>query len=141
VKVLKKLNQKRPGESADKLCASSGDKAELCHPQDPRRLNGVPRIFLGPVASANVLLKDPVKRDLLREKFGVRAVEMEGSGIADATWQHQVGYVVIRGICDYCDSFKNDAWQDYAAAAAAGYTKALVESMFVENPPPAPNPP
>jgi len=47
----------------------------------------------------------------LREQFGTRAVEMEGSGVADATWSHGVGYLVVRGVCDYCDANKNDQWQ------------------------------
>jgi hypothetical protein len=99
------------------------------HPVDPKRTRGLPRIFLGPIASANELLKDPVKRDLLRDHFGVKAVEMEGSGIADATWISGKGYLVIRGICDYCDIHKNDVWQEYASAVAAGYAVALIESM------------
>lgn len=35
--------------------------------------------------------------------------------------------VVIRGICDYADSHKNDRWQGYAAATAAAYAKELLE--------------
>ena len=31
--------------------------------------------------------------------------------------------LVIRGICDYADSHKNDRWQRYAAATAAAYAK------------------
>ncbi|KAH7159734.1 hypothetical protein B0J13DRAFT_433396 [Dactylonectria estremocensis] len=34
--------------------------------------------------------------------------------------------LVIRGICDYADSHKNKAWQPYAAAAAAAYSKELL---------------
>ncbi len=30
---------------------------------------------------------------------------------------------VIRGICDYADSHKNDRWQRYAAATAAAFAK------------------
>ncbi|HMB04627.1 MAG TPA: hypothetical protein VKP69_12915, partial [Isosphaeraceae bacterium] len=96
---------------------------------DPGRRPGQPRVFLGPIASANTLLRDPALRDALRDRFGARAVEMEGSGIADATWNAEVGYLVVRGICDYCDANKNDVWQRYAAMAAAGYVRALLESM------------
>jgi nucleoside phosphorylase len=42
-------------------------------------------------------LKNPTKRDYLREKFSVKAVEMESSGIADATWSHGVGYLTVKG--------------------------------------------
>ncbi len=55
---------------------------------------------------------------------------MEGAGIADATWlSDKAGYLVVRGICDYCDSSKGDEWQAYAAAVAAAYTRALLEAI------------
>ncbi len=127
--VLKRLKQKRPPQTADKLFAADNPAIPLNHPKDPKRLNQKPRVFLGPVASANELLKDPGKREALREKFGVRAVEMEGSGIADATWNLEKGYLVVRSTCDYCDAHKNDVWQEYAAAVAAGYVRALIESI------------
>jgi nucleoside phosphorylase len=31
--------------------------------------------------------------------------------------------LVIRGICDYADSHKNDVWHRYAAVTAAAYAK------------------
>lgn len=37
--------------------------------------------------------------------------------------------LVIRGICDYADSHKNDRWQPYAAATAAAYAKELLLVM------------
>jgi internalin A len=128
--VLEHLNRKRPPQAADKLYATDDPAQQLKHPRDPKRQTGRPRVFQGPIASANELLKRPDKRDALRDKFGVKAVEMEGSGIADATWNHDKGYLVVRGTCDYCDSHKNDDWQEYAAAVAAGYTRALIESIF-----------
>jgi hypothetical protein len=41
----------------------------------------------------------------------------------------EVGYIVIRGICDDCDKNKEDRWQEYAAVAASAYTRTLLESM------------
>jgi internalin A len=128
--VLKRLKLKRPPQASDKLYATDDPDKQLKHPKDPKRQAGRPRVFSGPIASANELLKRPAKRDDLRQKFGVKAVEMEGSGIADASWNHDKGYLVVRGTCDYCDSRKNDDWQEYAAAVAAGYTRALIESIF-----------
>jgi nucleoside phosphorylase len=37
--------------------------------------------------------------------------------------------LVIRGICDYADSHKNDIWQEYAAATAAAYAKDFLGSV------------
>lgn len=121
--------EKRPSNKTDILVSSITSSENIQHPPDYKRKEGEPRIFIAPIASANKLLKNPVKRDELRDKFGVKAVEMEGSGIADATWNYEIGYLVVRGICDYCDSNKGDKWQAYAAATAAAYTRALIESM------------
>jgi nucleoside phosphorylase len=60
----------------------------------------------------------------------VKAIEMEGAGVADATWAASLpGYLVVRGICDYCDENKGDAWQPYAAVAAAAVTRAILEGL------------
>ncbi len=123
----------RPEDTSDVLYrfewAPNGDltKKRVRHPTDRSRVAGQPRVFVGPIASSNTLQKNPFRRDQLREQYGVKAVEMEGSGIADATWVAEVGYLVVRGICDYCDPAKNDTWQSYAAVAAAAYVRALLQ--------------
>lgn len=128
---LRQLRWRRPAKTTDILSHTRNPNQRVSHPKDVVRHGVWPRVFLGPIASANKLLQNPAKRDMLRDRFGVKAVEMEASGIADATWRHATGYLVIRGICDYCDSNKGDEWQKYAAIVAAGYTRALLESMPV----------
>jgi nucleoside phosphorylase len=46
---------------------------------------------------------------------------MEAAGI-----MNRMPCLVVRGICDYCDSHKNKYWQEYAAMTAAAYTKELL---------------
>jgi len=41
----------------------------------------------------------------------------------------QAQHFVVRGICDYCDSRKGDDWQNYAAAAAAGYLGTMLRTI------------
>ncbi|MBN3906556.1 MAG: hypothetical protein HWQ35_08350 [Nostoc sp. NMS1] len=126
---MQKLRWERPFEETDILyCSTKPDKIIL-HPEDLERIKDQPKIFLGAIASANKLLKNPQKRDMLRDTFQVKAIEMEGSGVADATWTNGTGYIVIRGICDYCDSHKSDTWQEYAAVAAAAYVHTLLSSI------------
>lgn len=128
------LNVQR--SNTDTLLATSPGKRVVTHPHDPKRIPGQPRVFDGTIAAANAVLKDPKKRDKLRDQYGVRAVEMESSGIADATWEREtVGYFVVRGICDYCDKRNKaelgDSWQAYAAIVAAAFTRALIESLVL----------
>lgn len=86
-----------------------------------------PVVFLGSIASANTLMKSSTSRDrvfqmvLEQRKAKLLCFEMEASGIVK-NWP----CLVIRGICDYADSHKNDTWQNFAAATAAAYTKDLL---------------
>ena len=129
---VEELKGNRPWETL--IARAQGALANSARPVDePEGVSSrpaFPRIITGTIASANRLLKDPVCRDALASKFGVKAVEMEGSGIADAAWiAEAAGYLVVRGICDHCDERKSDRWQLYAAIAAAAYVRALLESM------------
>jgi nucleoside phosphorylase len=113
---------------ADGVIAKSSKP--MSHPAKQKgRQKGVPMIHRSMIGSANLLVKNPLQRDELRRTHGIRAIEMEGSGVADAAWSFGVGYLVVRGICDYCDMDKKDEWQEYAAATAAAYTRTILHFM------------
>lgn len=116
----------RPSARSDVLHI---DEQEISHPAQPMRLKGEPMVHRGAIGSANILLKDPDARDRLRDRWHVRAIEMEGSGVHDAAWSMNQDIMIVRGVCDYCDDYKNDKWQPYAALAAAAYTRGLVENL------------
>lgn len=120
---------KRPDVSTDILYDYDGNP--IAHPIDDNR-NQFPYVFSGKIASSNSVLKNPKKRDQLKRDYKVFAVEMEGAGIADATWENNIGYYVVRGISDYCDSRKNNRWHKYASLVAAAYTRALIEKIPME---------
>lgn len=46
---------------------------------------------------------------------------MEAAGLMNT-----LPVAVIRGVCDYADSHKNDLWHPYAATTAAAYAKGLL---------------
>ncbi|KAF7192657.1 hypothetical protein HII31_06016 [Pseudocercospora fuligena] len=100
-----------------------------------------PKVHYGTIASSDVLMKDAVQRDhacqqiLAQKKAHVLCFEMEAAGLP-----RDLPCLVIRGLCDYCDSHKNDTWQNFAAAAAAAVTKDLllkVDAEVVEQATPA----
>jgi hypothetical protein len=84
------------------------------------RKNLVTKIHYGTIGSSNVVIKDGITRDRLKEDLGILCVEIEAAGLMD-----EFSCLVIRGICDYADSYKNNNWQPYAAATAAAYAKEL----------------
>ncbi|KAL4809416.1 hypothetical protein BDV18DRAFT_157171 [Aspergillus unguis] len=94
------------------------------------RYDQEPYIFYGTIASGNKVIKDARQRDMLKDCL---CVETEAAGL-----MNDFPCLVIRGICDYCDSHKNDRWQRYAAATAATYAKELlqvVDAVELENSP------
>lgn len=115
-----------PGEDRDTLFHATSkheDGQETCEdckgplvPKKPR-LPG-PHIHYGVIASGNQVIKDAVTRDCIGAETKALCVEMEGAGVMETG-----NCLVIRGICDYADSHKNDDWHKYAAATAAAYAK------------------
>jgi nucleoside phosphorylase/NTP pyrophosphatase (non-canonical NTP hydrolase) len=124
------VGARRPPDDSDHLYKWDGVTPEvLPHPIDPNRRPLQPKVHYGRIGASNTLLKNPHLRDQLRKDCDVIAIEMEGSGIADAAWQSGQHYLVIRGVCDYCDEKKNDLWQTYAAVAAASYARAVISRV------------
>jgi nucleoside phosphorylase len=83
-----------------------------------------PTIHYGLIASANQLMKNAEIRDSLAKEAGVLCFEMEAAGLQD-----HFPCLVIRGICDYSDTHKNDQWHGYAAISAAAYAKDLLNRI------------
>lgn len=129
--VQRQVPDKFARPSPDKDVLHEGERV-IDHPEQTERTSLDPMVHSGVIGAADVLQKDPAKRDMLRKQFGVRAIEMEASGLQTAAWAQGKDIFVVRGICDYCDAFKNDEWQNYAALVAAAYARALIEHMPAE---------
>ncbi|KAL6405874.1 hypothetical protein AUP68_11014 [Ilyonectria robusta] len=79
----------------------------------------------GIIASANPVMKNATERDqYAKSKLNVLCFEMEAGGL-----MNNFPCLVIRGICDYSDSHKNDDWYKYAALAAAAYARELLHAL------------
>ncbi|KAK5203135.1 hypothetical protein LTR96_011434 [Exophiala xenobiotica] len=83
-----------------------------------------PAVHYGVIVSGNRLMKNAVVRDQLGRELGAKCIEMEAAGL-----MNDFPCIVIRGICDYADSHKNDVWQEYAAATAAGFATELLATV------------
>ncbi|KAI2885598.1 hypothetical protein CBS13152_7503 [Aspergillus niger] len=98
---------------------SACDQTQLV--ERPERGTDDPCIYYGLIASGDQVMKDAKTRDSIARDLDILCFEMEAAGLMD-----ELPSLVIRGICDYCDSHKNKKWQGYAALAAAAYAKALL---------------
>ncbi|KAL2783110.1 putative kinesin light chain [Aspergillus keveii] len=104
---------------------TEGDSCDTCDKEwlvnrQPRG-GKAPHIHYGLIASGDQVTKDSQTRDRLAEQHGILCFEMEAVGLMD-----ELPTLVIRGICDYCDSHKQKQWQGYAALTAAAWAKALL---------------
>ncbi|KAG4255304.1 hypothetical protein FPRO04_03837 [Fusarium proliferatum] len=128
-----KRNYTHPGAANDRLYKSEyshvgGATCSKCDSawevEREERDSTDPEIHYGIIASGDSLIKDAVTRDKLWERQQFLCVEMEAAGLMD-----KFPCLVIRGICDYADSHKNDRWQRYAAATAAAFAVELLEHV------------
>ena len=120
VKSLATDVYKRPKLDTDKIRKMS-DKVE----------KGI-RVEFDTVASGNKVVKKAALREEIRKKHSAGAIEMEGSGVADAAQDASIGFIIVRGICDYGDEDKNNIWHPYAAMSAAAYTYLLIQNYSSE---------
>ncbi|THC97592.1 hypothetical protein EYZ11_002947 [Aspergillus tanneri] len=125
-----------PKQDSDYLFHSTyhhADKENNCEKCDKEQLvyrqlrdSRTPYIHYGLIASGDQVMKDSEARDRLAQQYGILCFEMEAAGLMDT-----LPTLVIRGICDYCDSHKQKEWQGYAALTAAAYTKLLLSIVPV----------
>ncbi|KAJ5916862.1 hypothetical protein N7504_000877 [Penicillium tannophilum] len=107
------------------VAAKSCDKCDLrslvVRPE--RRNHRALHVHYGNIASGNSVLKDAIMRDTFANdpQLNILCFEMEAAGL-----MNNIPCLVIRGICDYCDSHKNDDWHKYAALTAAAYARELL---------------
>jgi nucleoside phosphorylase len=131
-RTLKDPGYTHPGDENDRLFAASskhiGGDCSACPeadvvPRDQRETTD-PEIHYGVIASGNTLVKTAHEREEILQRLpgNLRSkclcIEMEAAGLMNT-----FPCIVIRGICDYADSHKNDTWQKYAAATAAAFAK------------------
>jgi nucleoside phosphorylase len=111
--------------------ANKGDDCSGCEESSEKKVvprverdekSGQPVVHRGLILSGGGVVKNPEDRDRLRRGHDdAICFEMEAAGIMD-----EIPCLVVRGICDYADTHKQDGWHHYAAAVAAAYGKAVL---------------
>lgn len=85
-------------------------------------------VHYGLIASSTYMIKDATFRNELNKALGgqVLCIETEAAGP-----MNNFPCIVIRGICDYADSHKNNVWEEHAAATAAAFAKELLSYIQI----------
>ncbi|KAI5370779.1 putative nucleoside phosphorylase domain-containing protein [Septoria linicola] len=128
LKYAKKPNTADRLYKSDFVHASNAPTCNECpemyqvHRED--RADEYPEIHYGTIASGDEVTKDSARRDEIAQKHDIICFEMEAAGLVN-----RFPCLVVRGICDYCDSHKNKGWQAYAAAAAAAAAKEILRNI------------
>ncbi|KAF4448174.1 hypothetical protein FALBO_16837 [Fusarium albosuccineum] len=126
----------RPAD--DRLLLSDAfHQGRMCHCLQPRLEDvsklvsrrkrppgGLVQTHCGIIGSADQVLKNAMERDRLVSQEKIICFEMEAAAVMRSTRS-----ISVRGISDYSDGHKNDAWHDYAAFAAAVCAKELLKSL------------
>ncbi|KXJ87791.1 nucleoside phosphorylase domain-containing protein [Microdochium bolleyi] len=114
-----------PGRSSDPKYVAASTSCDMRGSEatpNKSRQSDDPEVFFGTIASGNKVVKNAAARDQLsRVLGGVLCFEMEAAGVLAS-----FPCLVVRGICDYADEYKDKEWQPYAAATAAAYAKAIL---------------
>jgi nucleoside phosphorylase len=93
-----------PNQESDVLYEAETDNrlatVEITRP--PRKISE-PVVHYGLIASGDKLIRTAKLRDQLRDRYNIICFEMEAAGVINTLL-----VAVIRGVCDYADSHKND---------------------------------
>jgi nucleoside phosphorylase len=119
--MLDKLYRTEYQHVGEKNCGQCDPNQIVERPE--HRAHRTVAVHYGTIASGNTVMKDATLRDAYAKdpELNILCFEMEAAGL-----MNNLPCLVIRGICDYCDSHKNDKWHKYAALTAAAYARELL---------------
>ena len=84
-------------------------------------------IYYNTIALGGKVIRDGLARNrLVKELRGeILCFEIKAGGLLDI-----IPCLVIKGICDYIDSYKTKKWQKYTSVTIAIYIKSLLKAIL-----------
>ncbi len=106
--------------------------------KEKRPTRGIPRRFIGPIASGDKVIASTAVLDALRADWPrIIGVEMEAAGVASAIAQsvHKPGFLMIKAVSDLADEKKDSNntknWRAYANDVAASYAIGFLQCGII----------
>ena len=87
------------------------------------------RVYEGVIATGDQFINDGDVRARIHERFGVKAVEMEGGAVAQACYMHGVPCGVLRSISDQADGQSEMDYPTFAGMAAR-HSQQVIERLL-----------
>lgn len=92
---------------------------------------GVPRLFVGDIASGDKFFSNTRdKDDLLAKIPSVLCVEMEGAAVAQVCYEYDLPYIVIRTISDVADEKSHIDFPAFIKEISSKYSLEIVKNIF-----------
>lgn len=104
--------RRNEGETKEIVSIPSDERASAILLEEAKSIYG--HAHSGVIATGDIFVADKEKNRWLCEKFGAKAVEMEGGSIAQVCYMNQVPYAVLRAISDNAN---DDSPADFPAFA------------------------
>lgn len=87
-----------------------------------------PACYIAPMASGSAVRSDNPFKHIQVPVRGTAAIDMEGAAFYRAVADHPgLRSLLVKGVCDYADSDKDDAYHHYAATLSAIYMVAFIK--------------
>jgi nucleoside phosphorylase len=98
------------------------------------------RCHIKAMASGNAVRADNPFEDVRAPVRGTVAIDMEGAAFGLVMSRHPlIRWLVVKGVCDFADRAKSDAYHDYAARASALYAFSFIRAYVTNERLPGPD--
>src|SRR6266487_5780292 len=93
-----------------------------------------------PMASGSAVRADHPFEDVQAPVRGTVAIDMEGAAFGLVMSRHPlIPWLVVKGVCDYADQDKSEAYHDYAASTSSLYVLSFIQAYVTHERLPRPH--
>jgi len=92
----------------------------------------LPKVHIGVVGSGDKVIANEEFAKFVSSKWSkMAAIEMESYGVGYAAYKAETSphFLMVKSLCDWADSSKNDSWQEYCSDVAASYAISLIKKI------------
>ncbi|EIJ69133.1 phosphorylase family protein [Pasteurella bettyae CCUG 2042] len=88
-------------------------------------------LHIGPLATGSVVLEDQnIVNSIIEQHRNTLGIEMEAYGVAYASELLGIGSIIIKSVCDFANTEKNDDYQSYAAFTSAKAIERFIREIY-----------